>query len=246
MGARRRLAQVPLGALRRDAAAGCDRARARRGPRSSSWTSRSPPSTHSRGPRLQDVLLRVHGTREGRPVTIVHVAHDVDEAVYLADRVLVFSRAPGRVVGSIEVGLPRPRSQRSTRSSAAFLACRDELHLDRLATGVTVIGMPGGRSGQARLGDCSWPPPGWRSSSRWRPADCPGPRRAAREAQGDDRDSAARAGRARLRCRASRLLRAAGNRREAPRPLGPGRSSSPPCSRVTPSSPRTGVGARRA
>ena len=55
---------------------------------------------------LQDVLLRVHGTREGRPVTIVHVTH-VDEAVYLADRVLVFSRAPGRVVGSIEVGLPR-------------------------------------------------------------------------------------------------------------------------------------------
>jgi NitT/TauT family transport system ATP-binding protein len=77
---------------------------------------------------LQDVLLRVHGTREGRPVTIVHVTHDIDEAVYLADRVLVFSRAPGRVVGSIGVGLPRPRSQRATRSSAAFLACRDELH----------------------------------------------------------------------------------------------------------------------
>ena len=77
---------------------------------------------------LQDVLLRVHGTREGRPVTIVHVTHDIDEAVYLADRVLVFSRAPGRVVGSIEVGLPRPRSQRATRSLPAFLAYRDELH----------------------------------------------------------------------------------------------------------------------
>jgi len=77
---------------------------------------------------LQDVLLRVHGTREGRPVTIVHVTHDIDEAVYLADRVLVFSRAPGRVVGSLEVGLQRPRSQRATRSSPRFLAVRDEIY----------------------------------------------------------------------------------------------------------------------
>jgi NitT/TauT family transport system ATP-binding protein len=77
---------------------------------------------------LQDVLLRIHGTREGRPVTIVHVTHDIDEAVYLADRVLVFSSAPGRVVGSVEIALPRPRSQRTTRSSPTFLALRDELH----------------------------------------------------------------------------------------------------------------------
>jgi NitT/TauT family transport system ATP-binding protein len=61
-------------------------------------------------------------------VTIVHVTHDIDEAVYLADRVLVLSSAPGRVVGSIEVGLPRPRSQRSTRSLPAFLDLRNEIH----------------------------------------------------------------------------------------------------------------------
>jgi NitT/TauT family transport system ATP-binding protein len=75
---------------------------------------------------LQDVLLRVHG--EHRRVTIVHVTHDIDEAVYLADRVLVLSPAPGRVVRVVDVELPRPRAQTSTRSSDRFLAVRNEIH----------------------------------------------------------------------------------------------------------------------
>jgi NitT/TauT family transport system ATP-binding protein len=77
---------------------------------------------------LQDVLLRVHDSREGRAVTVVHVTHDIDEAVYLADRVLVLSRAPGCIVGSIDVELPRPRAQTTTRSSPRFLAARNEIH----------------------------------------------------------------------------------------------------------------------
>ena len=77
---------------------------------------------------LQDVLLRVHdGLGEAR-VTIVHVTHDIDEAVYLADRVLVLASAPGRVVGEVEVGIPQPRSQITTRSLPRFLAVRDEIH----------------------------------------------------------------------------------------------------------------------
>ena len=77
---------------------------------------------------LQDVLLRVHGSREGRAATVVHVTHDIDEAVYLADRVLVLSPAPGCIVGSIDVELPRPRAQKTTRSSPRFLAVRNEIH----------------------------------------------------------------------------------------------------------------------
>jgi NitT/TauT family transport system ATP-binding protein len=48
--------------------------------------------------------------------------------VYLADRVLVLSGGPGRIVATIEVGLPRPREQTETRSSPRFLDVRNELH----------------------------------------------------------------------------------------------------------------------
>ena len=77
---------------------------------------------------LQDLLLAVHAREENRRVTIVHVTHDVDEAVYLADRVLVLTQSPGTVAASIEVGLSRPRTQTATRSSPPFLAVRNEVH----------------------------------------------------------------------------------------------------------------------
>ena len=76
---------------------------------------------------LQDLVLRLHGHEE-RGVTILHVTHDIDEAVYLADRVLVLSGTPGRIVASVDVPLPRPREQTETRSSPQFLSLRNELH----------------------------------------------------------------------------------------------------------------------
>jgi NitT/TauT family transport system ATP-binding protein len=77
---------------------------------------------------LQDVLLAVHASGENRRVTIVHVTHDVDEAVYVADRVLVLTPSPGTVAASVEVGLPRPRTQTVTRSSPRFLEVRNEVY----------------------------------------------------------------------------------------------------------------------
>src|SRR6185295_15776885 len=43
-------------------------------------------------------------------MTVVFVTHDVDEALFLSDRVLVSSRRPGRIAASLSVDLPRPRS----------------------------------------------------------------------------------------------------------------------------------------
>jgi NitT/TauT family transport system ATP-binding protein len=73
---------------------------------------------------LQDQLLDVwarHGS------TIVLVTHDIDESVYLADRVVILSRPPTRVAAEIAVDLPRPRDQIETRASARFVALRSEV-----------------------------------------------------------------------------------------------------------------------
>jgi ABC-type nitrate/sulfonate/bicarbonate transport system ATPase subunit len=58
---------------------------------------------------LQDWLLRVW-QEFGR--TVVFITHDVEEAVYLGDRVIVLSARPGTVKRELAVNLPRPRRQR--------------------------------------------------------------------------------------------------------------------------------------
>jgi len=93
---------------------------------------------------LQDLLLNVwHRTN----LTVLLVTHDVDEAAYLADRIVVLSASPALVKETIDVELPRPRDQIRTRQLPEFADLRGRVfasvraeagrqstgdHLDRL------------------------------------------------------------------------------------------------------------------
>ena len=74
---------------------------------------------------LEDELLDVFATTG---TTVVFVTHDIEEAVYLSDRVLMLDGAPARIVAEITVDCPRPRTQISTRESQAFLSARHRVH----------------------------------------------------------------------------------------------------------------------
>jgi len=60
--------------------------------------------------RLQDLLIEINRSRR---ITVLFVTHSIDEAVYLSDRVHVFSTAPGRIVDTIDLGDSRPRQRLS-------------------------------------------------------------------------------------------------------------------------------------
>ncbi|SDQ97201.1 ABC transporter ATP-binding protein [Thermostaphylospora chromogena] len=73
---------------------------------------------------LEDLVLRV---REMYGMTILLITHDIDESVYVGDRVVVLSKAPARVVGDLRVDLPAPRDQITTREHPDFVHLRAEV-----------------------------------------------------------------------------------------------------------------------
>lgn len=69
---------------------------------------------------MQNELLRLW---QGSGKTVLMVTHDIEEAIYLADRLFVMSHRPGRVLRQIDVELPRPRS----RTDAEIVRLREDV-----------------------------------------------------------------------------------------------------------------------
>jgi ABC-type nitrate/sulfonate/bicarbonate transport system ATPase subunit len=74
---------------------------------------------------LQDQILDI---ARATGATIFFVTHDLEEAIYLGDRVIGLMPHPGRVGLDVAIELPRPRNQVSTRESPEFLKLRRTLY----------------------------------------------------------------------------------------------------------------------
>lgn len=74
--------------------------------------------------KLQELLLRV---ARAHRIAVLMVTHDIDEAVYLGDRVLVFEAAPGRISASVTVEAPQPRDRDGTALGTAIASVRQAL-----------------------------------------------------------------------------------------------------------------------
>ena len=96
---------------------------------------------------LQDELLRIW--RE-RAVTVLMVTHDVEEAVYLSDKMIVLEARPGRVCGIVPVDLPHPRD----RGAPDFIAAKERVlrlltHSTIRASGGAPRSSPSGQDARA-------------------------------------------------------------------------------------------------
>jgi NitT/TauT family transport system ATP-binding protein len=85
---------------------------------------------------MQDFLLEIWDEQRK---TVVLVTHDIDEAVYLADRTVIMTAHPGQIHEVIDVGLPRPRRY-EMRSEAPFIALRD--HVTQIVRSEAIKGTP--------------------------------------------------------------------------------------------------------
>ena len=73
---------------------------------------------------LQEEILRIW---ENTGKTFVLITHNIEEAVFLGDRVIVMTARPGRIKAQIEVNIPRPRDPSMRTSHPRFLEIKDQL-----------------------------------------------------------------------------------------------------------------------
>ena len=80
---------------------------------------------------MQDELVRIW---QREPKTVMLVTHSIDEAIKLADRIVVMTRRPGRVKANLEIDLPRPRDEDDPRYRALKRQLRDLIHDEQAPT----------------------------------------------------------------------------------------------------------------
>ncbi|HYJ16497.1 MAG TPA: ABC transporter ATP-binding protein [Candidatus Limnocylindria bacterium] len=74
---------------------------------------------------LEDTLLRLWAELK---TTILFITHDIEEAIYLSDRIWVLSRRPSKIIEELKVDFPRPRHQVTTRAQARFMELRNAIY----------------------------------------------------------------------------------------------------------------------
>jgi NitT/TauT family transport system ATP-binding protein len=74
---------------------------------------------------LEDTLLRLW---EELGTTILFITHDIEEAIYLSDRIWVLSRRPSEIIEELRIEFPRPRNQVTTRAQGLFMEIRNQIY----------------------------------------------------------------------------------------------------------------------
>jgi len=73
---------------------------------------------------LEDLVLALCRDRD---ITVLLVTHDIDESIYIGDRVVVMTGTPGHIAADLAVQLPEPRDQLATRQLPVFVELRAEI-----------------------------------------------------------------------------------------------------------------------
>jgi len=74
---------------------------------------------------LEDLLLKLWAELK---TTILFITHDIEEAIYLSDRIWVLSRRPSEIIREILIDFPRPRDQVKTRAEGRFMEMRNDIY----------------------------------------------------------------------------------------------------------------------
>jgi NitT/TauT family transport system ATP-binding protein len=90
---------------------------------------------------LEDLMLRLWNELD---LTVIFVTHDIDEAVYLGQRVLVLSSSPTRVLDDVVIDIKGPRNQATTRIEPGFAELRTRIYrgVQEAKSAARVSGVP--------------------------------------------------------------------------------------------------------